>query len=137
LKELDAEQKTLPALINPKLGNKVYLTQQLIGTAPQIQMAKLDQVAALPLGARIKLDPWGDKVEMVKNKPVALISEREKMPLGLTPFLPYLTYYSNTNGTQQAGDPAKAEAKAQAEATTQPPASEPQPQAQPQPQPQD
>ena len=137
LKQLDAEQKTLPALINPKLGNKVYLTQQLIGTAPQIQMAKLDQVAALPLGARIKLDPWGDKVEMVKNKPVALISEREKMPLGLTPFLPYLTYYSNTNGTQQAGDPAKAEAKAQAEATTQPPASEPQPQQQAQPQPQD
>ena len=91
------------------------------------------QISALPLGARIKLDPWNDKVEMVRNKPVALISEREKMPLGLTPFLPYLTYYS-ASGTVQTSE--RADAKAQPEAA-QPQAADPQPQPQTQPQPQD
>ena len=129
LKQLDAEQKALPALINPKLGNRVYLAQQLVGSAPQIQMAKLDQISALPLGGRIRMDAWSDKVDMVKNKPVALISEREKMPFEVTPFLPYLTYYSNTPASSQAD---KSDAKP-AEATTQQPA-DPQPQAQPQPQ---
>jgi hypothetical protein len=133
LKQLDAEQKALPALINPKLGNRVYLAQQLVGSAPQIQMAKLDQISALPLGGRIKMDAWSDKVDMVKNKPVALISEREKMPFEVTPFLPYLTYYSNTPASSQAD---KSDAKP-AEATTQQPAADPEPQAQPQPQPQD
>jgi hypothetical protein len=133
LKQLDAEQKALPALINPKLGNRVYLAQQLVGSAPQIQMAKLDQISALPLGGRIRMDAWSDKVDMVKNKPVALISEREKMPFEVTPFLPYLTYYSNTPASSQAD---KSDAKP-AEATTQQPAADPEPQAQPQPQPQD
>ncbi|MGC1684744.1 MAG: hypothetical protein WA734_03920 [Candidatus Acidiferrales bacterium] len=133
LKQLDAEQKALPALINPKLGNRVYLAQQLVGSAPQIQMAKLDQISALPLGGRIKMDAWSDKVDMVKNKPVALISEREKMPFEVTPFLPYLTYYSNTPASSQAD---KTDAKP-AEATTQQPAAEPQSQQPQQPQPQD
>jgi hypothetical protein len=132
LKQLDVEQKALPALINPKLGNRVYVAQQLMNTAPQIQLTKLDQISALPLGGRIKLDAWSDKVEMVKNRPVALISEREKMPFEVTPFLPYLTYYSNSPAASTAD--TKADAKP-AEATTQPPATEQQ--AQPQPQPQD
>ncbi len=132
LKQLDAEQKSLPALINPKLGNRVYLTEQLIGSAPDIQSGKLDQVAALPLGARIKLDPWSDQVEMVKNKPVALLSEREKMPMGITPFLPYLTYYSTATATQ-SNDQSRAEAKAQSNGAAQPAANDPQPQSQPQP----
>jgi len=131
LKQLDAEQKALPALISPKLGNRVYVAQQLLNTAPQIQMAKLDQISALPLGGRIKLDAWSDKVDMVKTRPVALISEREKMPFEVTPFLPYLSYYSTSPAAATAD--AKPEAKP-AEATTQPPATETQTQQQAQPQ---
>jgi hypothetical protein len=138
MKQLASEQKSLPALINPKLGNRVFLAQQLIGTAPQIQKDKLDQISALPLGARIKMDPWSDKVEMIKAKPVALISEREKMPFEVTPFLPYLTYYSNNGSSIQAGEQTKSDAKTQSEATTQSQAADPQPQTQQQtvPQPQ-
>jgi hypothetical protein len=139
MKQLASEQKSLPALINPKLGNRVFLAQQLIGTAPQIQKDKLDQISALPLGARIKMDPWSDKVEMIKAKPVALISEREKMPFEVTPFLPFLTYYSNNGSSIQAGEQTKSDAKTQSEATTQSQATDPQPQTQQQtvPQPQD
>jgi len=45
----------------------------------------------LPLGGRIKLDPWSDRIEMLKTKPLALTSAQEKMPLEVTPFFPYLT----------------------------------------------
>jgi len=93
LKQLDAQSKNLPALINPRLGNRPYLEGQLISTAPELKTEKLDQIAALPIGARIKLDPWSDHVELVKAKPVALLSAREKMPFEVTPFMPFLTRY--------------------------------------------
>jgi hypothetical protein len=93
LKQLDSQSKNLPALINPRLGNRPYLEGQLISTAPDLKADKLDQIAALPIGARIKLDPWTDHVELVKAKPVALLSVREKMPFEVTPFMPFLTRY--------------------------------------------
>jgi len=133
LKQLDTESKALPSLINPKLGNKVILTTQLLSTAPQLETAKLDQIAALPLGGRIKLDPWTDHVEMVKTKPVQLISQREKMPFEVTPFLPFLTYY-----TKPGANVSQPAATKQDVAKTQPPAASPAPAQQatpPQPQP--
>jgi hypothetical protein len=93
LKQLDAQSKNLPALINSRLGNRPYLEGQLISTAPELKTEKLDQIAALPIGARIKLDPWSDHVELVQAKPVALLSAREKMPFEVTPFMPFLTRY--------------------------------------------
>ncbi|MGH9682486.1 MAG: hypothetical protein ACRD4S_02595 [Candidatus Acidiferrales bacterium] len=111
LKELDAQSKALPALINPHLGNRVYLAQQLISSAPNLQPAKLDQIAALPIGARIKLDPWNDEVELLKAKPVPLYSAREKMPFQVTPFMPFLTRYQKPE-SGSSGDPAKADVAA-------------------------
>jgi hypothetical protein len=60
-------------------------------SAPQLEMAKLDQIAALPLGGRVRLDPWSGRIELVKAKPVALQSAREKMPFEITPVYLYLT----------------------------------------------
>ena len=48
-------------------------------------------IAALPLGGRIKLDPWSDQLDMIKSKPVGAVAEREKMPFEITPFILYLT----------------------------------------------
>lgn len=93
LKQLDAESKDLPALINPRLGNRVTFGEQLVGAAPNLDPNKLDQISALPIGARLKLDPWSDRVELVKAKPVPLLSAREKMPFEVTPFMPFLTRY--------------------------------------------
>jgi len=93
LKQLDAQSKNLPALINSRLGNRPYLEGQLISSAPELKPDKLDQIAALPIGARIKLDPWSDHVELVQAKPIALLSAREKMPFEVTPFMPFLTRY--------------------------------------------
>ncbi len=108
LKQLDAESKSLNALINPRLGNQVSFYTQLISSAPALQPEKLDQIAALPIGARIKLDPWSDRVELLKAKPVPLLSAREKMPFEVTPFMPYLTRYQKPSSGISA-DPAKAD----------------------------
>jgi len=96
LKELQQRAPDLPNLIRPHLGNslangKSIRMSTLLASAPELDVHKLDQIAALPLGGRIKVDPWTDQVELAKAKPVALTSEREKMPFEITPFFPHLT----------------------------------------------
>jgi hypothetical protein len=51
----------------------------------------------LPLGARVKLNPWDDKVEIVKGQPVAITSARDKMPFEVTPFYPRLARINPAN----------------------------------------
>jgi hypothetical protein len=59
--------------------------------SPNLERTRVDQVAALPLGGRIKLDPWSGKVEISKARPVALLNAREKMPFEVTPVFPFIT----------------------------------------------
>jgi hypothetical protein len=105
LKALQQEAPDLPHLIRPHLGdslasNKSIRMSALLAAAPELEPQRTDQIAALPMGGRIKLDPWTDQVELAKAKPVALASPREKMPFELTPFFPYLTRYT-TPGSQK------------------------------------
>jgi hypothetical protein len=60
---------------------------------PADQKQTPQMVAALPIGGRVKLDPWNDKLDLIKSKPVGTVAEREKMPFEVTPFMPYLTRY--------------------------------------------
>jgi hypothetical protein len=80
----------------------------LISSAPNLEPTKLDQIAALPIGARLKLDPWSDHVELIKAKPLPLLSAREKMPFEITPFMPFLTRYQKP-GTGISAEPTKAD----------------------------
>ena len=108
LEQLNSESKNLPALINPRLGNRIALSSQLVSAAPKFDPTKIDQIAALPIGARLKLDPWNDHVELLKAKPVPLLSAREKLPFEVTPFMPFLTHYQKPS-TGVAVDPTKAD----------------------------
>ena len=63
------------------------------GIHPQGPKQELDQIGALPLGGRVKVNPWDDKAEMVKTAPVAITSARDKMPFEVTPFFPRLARY--------------------------------------------
>jgi len=108
LKQLDSQSKNLPALINPHLGNRVSLSSALLSAAPTLDPTKIDQISALPVGARIKLDPWSDHVELVRAKPIPLLSAREKMPFEVTPFMPFLTHYQKP-GSGITADPTKAD----------------------------
>jgi Peptidase family M48 len=98
LKELQEKAPELPNLIRPHLGNGFgggKRMSMLVASAPALDEKRLDQIAALPLGGRIKLDPWTDQVELSKAKPVAITSAREKMEFEITPFFPYLTRLSS------------------------------------------
>jgi hypothetical protein len=96
LKALQRRAPELPNLIRPHLGNSLAAGESirmsaLLATAPPLDEHRIDQIAALPLGGRVKLDPWSDQVELAKAQPVTLALAREKMPFEITPFFPYLT----------------------------------------------
>lgn len=129
LKQLSDERAALPALIDPRIGNGVYIDPTLLTSGPALKPKNLDQIAALPLGARVKLNPWSDVVNMLNAKPVPLYSDREKMPFEITPFYPFLSRYEKPDAAA-AGTAATAAAtttNAQAPAA-QPPAAPSQPQ---------
>jgi hypothetical protein len=115
LKALQVRAPQLTALLQAHLGNSitengtVTRMAQLATPAPALDWNKLDQIAALPLGGRVKLNPWDDKVEMVKAQPVAITSARDKMPFEVTPFFPRLSRYNSTtapSGNATAGTTA-------------------------------
>ncbi len=113
LKALQQHAPDLPKLIRPHLGNslaggKSLRMSTLLSAAPALDEKKLDQIAALPLGGRIKVDPWSDQVELSKAKPVALTSSHEKMEFEITPFFPHLTRLS-TGGAQKMATTATPE----------------------------
>ncbi len=112
LKAMQQSAPELPNLIRPHLGNSVASGKSirmsaLLASAPELKPQSTDQIAALPLGGRIKLDPYTDQVEMAKAKPVALTSAKEKMPFEITPFFPYLTRIS-TPGSDKVAQTAPA-----------------------------
>jgi hypothetical protein len=99
LKELQLRAPQLSALLTTHLGNPlaeggtVTRLSALALQGPVLDNAKIDQIAALPLGGRVKVNPWDDKAEMVKTAPVAITSARDKMPFEVTPFFPRLARF--------------------------------------------
>ncbi len=99
LKALQARTPQLQALLTTHLGNPlaengtVNRLSALSTIGPALDNNKLDQIAALPLGGRVKINPWNDKAEMVKAAPVAITSARDKMPFEVTPFFPRLSRF--------------------------------------------
>jgi hypothetical protein len=106
LSALQARQKEIPNLIAAHLGDKVVVIADVkAGTAATPAPAGADgkknpqMIAALPIGGRVKLDVWYDRLELIKSKPIGTVAEREKMPFEVTPFMPYLTRY-NTDASK-------------------------------------
>jgi len=102
LKQLQARAPVLAALLTAHLGNnftdnkgQIIRLSVLMNSAPNLDDDKLDQLAALPLGGRVKLDPWEDRVEMIKAAPMAITNVRDKMPFEVTPFFPRLSRLSS------------------------------------------
>ena len=93
LTALQTREKEIPNLISPHLGNRVPVIGDLRSSTPVDQKQNPQMIAALPIGGRVKIDSWSDKLELIKSKPVGTVAEREKMPFEVTPFMPYLTRY--------------------------------------------
>jgi hypothetical protein len=98
LKAVQVRGPQLKSLIRPHLGDSVVngdaiRMSPLMTASPPFDPKKTDQVAALPLGGRVKVDPWTNQLELIKTKPVALNSPKEKMPFEVTPFFPFLARF--------------------------------------------
>lgn len=95
LEQLKTVAPDVPELMQPQLGNGVLDslgsgTSALERQAPKLNPASATQTAALPLGSRVKLDPWSDRVQFAKRTAVPLNDAGEKMPFQITPIFPYL-----------------------------------------------
>jgi hypothetical protein len=93
LAQLQSQRKALKNLISARLGNQVYFTSQLLRLAPALDPANVQQIGALPMGSRIKVNPWNDRVTLMKTQQMAPISPREKIPFEVTPINLHLTRY--------------------------------------------
>jgi len=110
IQALQDRVKDVPNLISPHLGDRIPNNWAVPSPAngarnsgteaapsqPSAPKAAANApgnkvMAALPLGGRIKMDPWSDELTMLKAKPVNIVAEREKMPFEITPFVIYLS----------------------------------------------
>jgi hypothetical protein len=95
MQALDANSARFPNLLHGRFSND-FRSSHLAGMQARIDSLKrsntdrLNQVSALPIGSRIVVDPWSDRIEMLKSKPVPLASPAEKIPFEVTPFYPHL-----------------------------------------------
>ncbi len=108
--QLQVREKELSALNTSRLGDSMLKPdgtpwlEALQKKAPKLDMDKLDQIAALPLGSRLRMDAWDDKVYMLNAKTPPILNARDKMPFEVTPVYFKLTRYdqSQTAGATPA-----------------------------------
>ena len=80
-----------------------------MNSAPALEPAKLDQIAALPLGGRVKLNAWDDRVELIKMTPVTMTSGPRQDAAGSDAILPPphpLRCHSRRNRRRQRHNPS-------------------------------
>jgi len=108
--ELQRRSREIPNLISPRLGASIAVRPPV---APNTEdKPGENQVVAMPLGGRVKMDPWDDTLDMLKSRPLGTLTEHDKMPFEVTPFVIYLTRVGseptkiseyNTRPQQQSG----------------------------------
>lgn len=107
LQALQTRSREIPNLISPHLGDRVP-TNWAIASAmpvkqPSVTKPPANLIVALPLGGRIKVEPWSDQLQLIKSKPVGAVAENEKMPFEITPVVLYLTRQGENASTQAPG----------------------------------
>ena len=97
---LESRVKEIPNLISPHLGDRVPKNWTLQDGSAKADGASAHSFpaksgatpVALPLGGRIKVEPWDDQLTLLKPQAEGgSVAEYEKMPFEITPFLVYLT----------------------------------------------
>jgi len=107
LRALADHSKSLPNLLRGNFGNQLAnrgdlrRMPELTQSAPKLEKGKVDQIAALPLGGRIRVNPWDNSIELIKTKAVGLLSAGEKLQFEVAPIFIYLT--RQKSGSAEAG----------------------------------
>ena len=104
LRVIGANARTLRNLIQPHVGDYVIQEEEslmaLIQKSPELDPGRLDQIAALPIGARLVIDPWSNRLDLNRTPAVPLYWAREKLQLAIAPMAPYLRYADSGTPTQ-------------------------------------
>jgi hypothetical protein len=107
LQALKSRSKAIPNLISPHLGDRVSTgwsaASAVFSTQASDPKAAANVIVALPLGGRIKVDPWNDQLRLLKSKPIGAVAETEHIPFEVTPFFLYLTRQGNNSSTEAPG----------------------------------
>ena len=107
LQALNGRSKEIPNLVSPHVGNGVATALTRTSAAPGAQASEAkaagNTIAALPLGGRIKVEPWNNQLQMLKSKPAVTMSADEVTPFELTPFKLYLTREGESATTEVPG----------------------------------
>jgi hypothetical protein len=107
LRALNEHLKEIPNLASPHVGNEVTTALTRASAAPGAQASEAkpvgNTIAALPLGGRIKVEPWNNQLQMLKSKPAVTMSADEVTPFELTPFKLYLTREGDNPPTEVPG----------------------------------
>jgi hypothetical protein len=120
--QLQARAKPLKALMTPLLGDSLLRPDgtpwlvDLTKSAPKLDMDNLSQIAALPLGSRLKINPWDDKVLPLNVKSVPFLNARDKMPFEVTPIYFRLARYTEPEPPAATPDNGTAPAPATGQA---------------------
>jgi len=93
LEALRERAPMLPNLIEGNFGNALGSSERmdrLQDLAAETQDEEVTPIAALPLGSRIALDPWTNRIALKEAKPVELRTDQDRMPFEAGPFIPNL-----------------------------------------------
>ena len=112
LQALQSRSREIPNLISPHLGDRLPSGWTIAPAAPSAQASKgktpdapaTASIVALPLGGRIKVDPFSGQLHFINFKSVGPVAEYEKMPFEVTPVFLYLTRQNNGTRTQEPAE---------------------------------
>lgn len=109
--QLYKQSRLLPQLIRPSLANEAYRITPLLESATPSQPEQVGQIGAFPIGARVEVDPWSDKTELLKTLPARLEGTRGSLPFEVTTLMPFLSRYGETAGLSEATSDAAGAAR--------------------------
>jgi hypothetical protein len=91
---------SLTGLISPTFGEDFADLSHTVRNHPGtrdtvlIDPTRMDPLAAKPLGSRLEMDPWTGSLSVFRQEMPANPAPYERQWLGITPFLPYLDYFT-------------------------------------------
>jgi hypothetical protein len=103
LQALKNRATAIPNLVSPHLGNRVAASWTIAPAAPSESKPASDVIAALPLGGRIRIEVWNNRLEMMKSDATGPVAEDEKMPFEVTPFILYLARQGESASREPLG----------------------------------
>ena len=95
--------KEIPNLLSPHLSDSWIVSSAVFSGQASDTKPPASAIEALPLGGRIKVNPWNGQLTIFKAERASSVAEDEKKPFQITPFVIYLTRQRENEPTDTPG----------------------------------